>query len=72
GRIQLWARPGFLLLAGLLVLTLWAPGVRVARELIGSATRDDEIRHDETRPDETHGDETRGDETRGDETGDQR
>ena len=67
GRIQLWARPGFLLLAGLLVLTLWAPGVRVARELIGSATRDDEIRHDETRPDETHGDETRGDET-----GDQR
>jgi TctA family transporter len=40
-RIQLWARPGFLLLAAMLVLTLWSPGVRVARELIGSAKRSD-------------------------------
>ncbi len=41
-RIQLWTRPGFMLLVLLLGVTLWMPGVRFAaeaREMIGRARR---------------------------------
>ena len=47
GRIQLWTRPGFMLLVFLLVVTLWMPGIRFAaeaREMIGRARRGEEDR----------------------------